>query len=300
MIFQSQNYHIVRQSDITGICRQAGGRNLTAGAYRIQFSIKDCNAFGGFVYDAYTGWNSVSRIIIEEYIPRKYDHHLGVQRHHKPHPTIHSHLHSHTYTHTCLTHTHSPIPHTPASHMHSLHTCLTPKCLTHASTHLPHTYTCPSASHIDTCLTRTPTHLPHTRTPTHLPHTYTHTPASHMHTHAPASHMHTHAPASHIHTHTCTPASPTLRCRRLPRGASSCPSHLRLPTTLLSVLLLHPERQPGAQPWHHRGGPVQQTARSHCAQVHLGGKLPQEELLQLLLALVDHHRWLGLQLLRED
>lgn len=74
-IFQSRNYHIVRQTDITGICRQAGGRNLTAGVYRIQFSIKDCNAFGGFVYDAYTGWNSVSRIIIEEYMPRKYGHH---------------------------------------------------------------------------------------------------------------------------------------------------------------------------------------------------------------------------------
>jgi len=74
-IFQSRNYHIVRQSGITGICRQAGGRNLTAGVYRIQFSIKDCNAFGGFVYDAYTGWNSVSRIIIEEYVPRKYGHH---------------------------------------------------------------------------------------------------------------------------------------------------------------------------------------------------------------------------------
>ena len=72
VIFQSRNYHIVRQSTISGICSQIGGnQNLTAGVYRIQFLIQDCISFGGFVYDAYTGWNSVSRITIEELPPRE-------------------------------------------------------------------------------------------------------------------------------------------------------------------------------------------------------------------------------------
>ena len=58
-----------------GSCRATGPLTnstlLDAGPKRIQFSVQDCPGFGGFVYDAYTGWNSVSRIAIEEIIPRK-------------------------------------------------------------------------------------------------------------------------------------------------------------------------------------------------------------------------------------
>lgn len=72
IIFQSRNVHIVRQSTITGMCRATEGGNLTAGAKRVQFSLMDCPGFRGFVYDAYTGFNSVSRIIIEEVPPRKF------------------------------------------------------------------------------------------------------------------------------------------------------------------------------------------------------------------------------------
>lgn len=76
VLFQSRNYHILRQSTISGSCRSAGSptnsTQLTAGAMRIQFSVQDCPGFGGFVYDAYTGWNSVSRILIEEIVPRQF------------------------------------------------------------------------------------------------------------------------------------------------------------------------------------------------------------------------------------
>lgn len=73
VIFQSSNYHIVRQSTITGACRSIGpvgnGTSITPGGKRIQFSVQDCPGFQGFVYDAYTGWNSVSRLLIEEIMP---------------------------------------------------------------------------------------------------------------------------------------------------------------------------------------------------------------------------------------
>ena len=75
IMFQAQNVHILRQSTITGSCRTTGpltnSTPLDAGPKRIQFSIMDCPGFGGFVYDAYTGFNSVSRIRIEEVIPSK-------------------------------------------------------------------------------------------------------------------------------------------------------------------------------------------------------------------------------------
>ena len=75
IMFQTQNVHILRQSTITGSCRTTGpltnSTPLDAGPKRIQFSIMDCPGFGGFVYDAYTGFNSVSRIRIEEIIPSK-------------------------------------------------------------------------------------------------------------------------------------------------------------------------------------------------------------------------------------
>ena len=76
LTFQSDNYHIVRQSTVSGSCRATGSfansTQLTRGSQRIQFHIQDCPGFGGFVYDAFTGFNSVSRIRIEETIPSKH------------------------------------------------------------------------------------------------------------------------------------------------------------------------------------------------------------------------------------
>ena len=39
------------------------------GLRRVQLYLKDCPSFDGYVYDSYTGWNTVSRIIIEEISP---------------------------------------------------------------------------------------------------------------------------------------------------------------------------------------------------------------------------------------
>ena len=71
VIFMETDLHILRQSHISGVCRSAGGVNITSGPVLVQFSLMDCPGFGGFVYDAYTGWNSISRILLEEIIPRK-------------------------------------------------------------------------------------------------------------------------------------------------------------------------------------------------------------------------------------
>ena len=35
----------------------------------MQLRVQDCPGFNGFVYDAYTGFNSVSRILVEEVLP---------------------------------------------------------------------------------------------------------------------------------------------------------------------------------------------------------------------------------------
>lgn len=75
VLFQSTNYHILRPSTVSGSCRAIGTLTnsavLEAGSKRIQFSVQDCPGFAGFVYDAYTGFNSVSRILIEELMPRE-------------------------------------------------------------------------------------------------------------------------------------------------------------------------------------------------------------------------------------
>ncbi|XP_065888407.1 uncharacterized protein [Dysidea avara] len=70
LVYQAGNYLIVRHSHFTGMCEQAGGENITAGLRHIQLYLKDCPGFDGFVYDAYTGWNTQSRIIVEEVSPR--------------------------------------------------------------------------------------------------------------------------------------------------------------------------------------------------------------------------------------
>ncbi len=75
VIFQSQNLQVLRQTHLTGSCRSTksinGERVVGAGPVRVQFLVQECIRFGGFVYDAYTGWNSVSRIAVEEIIPRE-------------------------------------------------------------------------------------------------------------------------------------------------------------------------------------------------------------------------------------
>lgn len=72
VIYQSGNYHLLRQSTVSGSCKATGllasPQLLSAGTKRIQFSVREC---ASFVYDAYTGWNSVSRILIEELTPRE-------------------------------------------------------------------------------------------------------------------------------------------------------------------------------------------------------------------------------------
>lgn len=42
---------------------------MLTGVRRVQLYLKDCPGFDGYVYDSYTGWNTVSRIIIEEVPP---------------------------------------------------------------------------------------------------------------------------------------------------------------------------------------------------------------------------------------
>ena len=55
---KNENPHRVRQ--IEGHCN-----NIHQGRVRVGFSVGNCVGYSGRV-DAYTGWNSVSRIIIEE------------------------------------------------------------------------------------------------------------------------------------------------------------------------------------------------------------------------------------------
>ena len=45
---------------------------VLTGLRRVQLYLKDCAGFDGFVYDSYTGWNTVSRIIVEEISPSEY------------------------------------------------------------------------------------------------------------------------------------------------------------------------------------------------------------------------------------
>ena len=56
---------------MTGVCRGAGGQNITAGVIHVHYLIMDCPRFDTLIFDAYTGWNSVSRVILEEIIPRE-------------------------------------------------------------------------------------------------------------------------------------------------------------------------------------------------------------------------------------
>ena len=68
-VFQQQSLNIIRQNSFSGVCKKAGPRLLTAGPKRIQFMLMECQGFGGYIYDAYTGFDSVSRITVEEISP---------------------------------------------------------------------------------------------------------------------------------------------------------------------------------------------------------------------------------------
>lgn len=69
LLYQASNYHILRPSYFSGICRQAGTRPLAGGYHIVQLRVQDCPGFRGSVVDAYTGFNSISRILVEEVLP---------------------------------------------------------------------------------------------------------------------------------------------------------------------------------------------------------------------------------------
>ena len=71
VIFMEHDVQVLRQTQLTGICRSAGGNNITSGTVIAHFSVMDCPGFDGRIFDAFTGWNSVSRIILEEILPRQ-------------------------------------------------------------------------------------------------------------------------------------------------------------------------------------------------------------------------------------
>ncbi|XP_041459048.1 collagen triple helix repeat-containing protein 1-like [Lytechinus variegatus] len=55
----TNNMNLHRHRSISGYCHTVG-----AGSVNVKFLVGDCPGFGN--YDAYTGWNSASRIIIKE------------------------------------------------------------------------------------------------------------------------------------------------------------------------------------------------------------------------------------------
>ena len=57
---EKKNLHRVRQ--IEGVCE-----TVSKGIVRVGFSVGNCVGYG--TADAYTGWNSVSRIYVEEIPP---------------------------------------------------------------------------------------------------------------------------------------------------------------------------------------------------------------------------------------
>ncbi|XP_022084696.1 collagen triple helix repeat-containing protein 1-like [Acanthaster planci] len=61
VVYQHNTYHmnLHRHRNIEGYCHTLG-----AGQIDVRFAVGDCNGYGNA--DAYTGWNSASRIIIKE------------------------------------------------------------------------------------------------------------------------------------------------------------------------------------------------------------------------------------------
>ncbi|XP_071490012.1 collagen triple helix repeat-containing protein 1-like [Diadema antillarum] len=61
VVYQTNTYYmnLHRHRSIQGYCH-----NVAAGSVNVKFMVGDCSGYGN--YDAYTGWNSASRIIIKE------------------------------------------------------------------------------------------------------------------------------------------------------------------------------------------------------------------------------------------
>ncbi|PFX27978.1 collagen triple helix repeat-containing protein 1-like [Stylophora pistillata] len=62
VVYQNIDLNIHRSANIEGYC--AG---IAKGLVRVGLHVGQCHGFG--IFKAYTGWNSVSRIIIEEFEP---------------------------------------------------------------------------------------------------------------------------------------------------------------------------------------------------------------------------------------
>jgi hypothetical protein len=66
IVYQNNNINIHRPATIGGICESVkSGHSISAGTRRIQYRVGQCPSYGP-TFDAYTGWSSVSRIIVEE------------------------------------------------------------------------------------------------------------------------------------------------------------------------------------------------------------------------------------------
>ena len=63
-LYHSQSFDNHRPAAITGYCRSAGGRAIRKGTHNIILSIEHISG-----RDAYTCWNSVCRIVVEEVPP---------------------------------------------------------------------------------------------------------------------------------------------------------------------------------------------------------------------------------------
>ena len=61
VVYQSIDANIHRSANIEGYCT-----GINKGLVRVGLNVDRCKGFGESVFNAYTGWNSVSRIIIEE------------------------------------------------------------------------------------------------------------------------------------------------------------------------------------------------------------------------------------------
>jgi len=64
VVYQSIDINIHRATNIEGYCT-----GIDKGLVRVGFNVGRCKGFGESIFNAYTGWNSVSKIIIEEVEP---------------------------------------------------------------------------------------------------------------------------------------------------------------------------------------------------------------------------------------
>ena len=64
ILYQNLDINIHRSTTIEGFCS-----GVAAGSVNVQFHVGDCHGYPGGAADAYTSWNSVSRIVIEEVEP---------------------------------------------------------------------------------------------------------------------------------------------------------------------------------------------------------------------------------------